>query len=145
MNWGNKLLVTFLIFGAGMIYLVYRSMHTEFELVEKDYYKTELSYQQVIDAKKRSQTLQSQVQWQQTLHGLEMKLPAEMKTKELKGSIWFYCAYNSVQDRKVSLQVNENAVQHFPDSLLMPGTYTAKISWEDGAEQYYTESRIDVK
>lgn len=145
MNWGNKLLITFLVFGSGMTYLVYRSMHTEFELVEKDYYKTELSYQQVIDATKRSKTLRSPVQWQQTSLGLEMQLPAEMKTKELKGDIWFYCAYNSVQDRKVPLQVNENAVQYFPDSLLLPGTYTAKINWKDSTEQYYTESHIYVK
>ena len=49
MNWGNKLLITFLVFGAGISFLVYRSMHTNFELVEKDYYKSELRYQEIID------------------------------------------------------------------------------------------------
>lgn len=145
MNWGNKLLITFLVFGTGMTYLVYRSMHTEFELVEKDYYKTELSYQQVIDATKRTQTLQTQVQWKQTDSGLEMQLPEEMRSRELKGDIWFYCAYNSAQDRKLPLQVNENAVQHFADSLLLPGSYTAKINWEDGAEKYYAEIPVYIK
>ena len=53
MNWGNKLLLTFLVFGGLMAYLVYRSLNTNFELVEKDYYKNELKYQQVIDGSKR--------------------------------------------------------------------------------------------
>ena len=39
MNWGNKLLVAFIVFGLGMGYLAYRSMNTNFELVENDYYK----------------------------------------------------------------------------------------------------------
>ena len=41
MNWGNKLLVTFVVFGAGMIFLVYRAVKTNYELVEKDYYKND--------------------------------------------------------------------------------------------------------
>ena len=41
MSWGNKLLVAFIVFAAGMFYLVYRSVNTNYELVEKDYYKSE--------------------------------------------------------------------------------------------------------
>lgn len=57
MNWGNKLLVTFIVFGAGMGVLVYKSMNTTYELVEKDYYKKELRYQEVIDGSNRANAL----------------------------------------------------------------------------------------
>ena len=42
MNWGNRLVIVFLVFGAGMGFLVYRSIKTNYELVETDYYKHEL-------------------------------------------------------------------------------------------------------
>lgn len=145
MSWGNKLLITFLVFGTGMIYLVYRSMHTEFELVEKDYYKTELGYQQVIDASKRSQGLGSKATIASRTSGLQLQLPPEMKDKQLSGSVWFYCAYSSSQDRKLLLQLDNEAAQHFPDTLLLPGHYTAKISWEDGSDHYYSEIPVTVK
>lgn len=145
MSWGNKLLITFLVFGTGMIYLVYRSMHTEFELVEKEYYKTELSYQQVIDASKHSQDLGSRATIASNTAGLHLQLPPEMKGKPLTGTVWFYCAYNSSRDRKVLLQPGDEAAQHFPDTLLLPGHYTAKISWEDGTNHYYSELPLTVK
>ena len=56
MNWGNKLLIL-LLFLERMFYLVYRSVNTNFELVEKDYYKSEFRYQQVIDGTNRANSL----------------------------------------------------------------------------------------
>jgi len=70
MNWGNKLFVTFLVFGTGMGYLVYRSVKTNFDLVEKDYYKSELRYQDVIDGTNRVNQLSSSVNLEQTTDGV---------------------------------------------------------------------------
>ena len=88
MSWGNRLLITFIIFGSGMIYLVYRCMNTEFELVEKDYYKNELAYQQVIDASKRTGQLSSAARLTQATEELRLEMPEEMKGKKLKGELW---------------------------------------------------------
>lgn len=44
MNWGHKLTFTILVFIGLMSYLVYRSLNTDFQLVEKDYYNNELQY-----------------------------------------------------------------------------------------------------
>ena len=94
MNWGNKLLLTFIVFGAGMMYLVYRSVNTNYELVEKDYYKSELRYQQIIDGSNRANQLQSSVKIEQTSAGIILELPQEMKEKNISGDILFYCAYD---------------------------------------------------
>ncbi|RYY14658.1 MAG: hypothetical protein EOO04_29865 [Chitinophagaceae bacterium] len=145
MSWGNRLLITFIIFGTGMIYLVYRSMHTEFELVEKDYYKTELAYQQVIDASKRSQGLVSRANIAVTDSVIQLQLPDEMKNKRISGSVWFYCAYNSAQDKKLPISINEDGLQNFPSGVLLPGSYTAKLSWEADMNHYYEELPIAVK
>jgi hypothetical protein len=145
MSWGNKLLITFIIFGSGMIYLVYRCMNTEFELVEKDYYKNELAYQQVIDASERTGKLSSVVKITQTAEELRLEMPDEMKGKHLTGEVWFYCAYDSRKDKKMSLELDGSGIQRIPSSILSAGRYQTKISWNDNGDRYYQELYIDVR
>jgi FixH len=144
MNWGNKLLVTFIVFGTGMSYLVYRSMNVNYELVEKDYYKNELRYQQVIDGTKRANALATPVTFQQSGQNIELQLPAEMKSKAITGDIWFYCAYDETRDRKFSLQIDSEANQSFSKAQFRSGTYTVKISWKEGENQYYSENKLSI-
>ena len=144
MNWGNKLLFTFIVFAAGMFYLVYRSMHTNYELVEKDYYKNELRYQQVIDGTNRVNQLKSAVKLEQTANGITLELPQEMKHKIVSGDIWFYCAYDEKRDKRFSLQVNSEGIQVFLSPAVLPGNYIVKINWSNEGENYFSEKKLTV-
>jgi hypothetical protein len=144
MNWGNRLLVTFIVFGAGMCYLVYRSMHTNYELVEKDYYKTELKYQDVINASGHAGQLKSLVRLQQTKDGILLQMPGEMQGSKIEGNIWFYCAYDAARDKKFSLELNTDSGQLFPNAVVLPGTYIVKINWASAGKDYYTENNLTV-
>lgn len=144
MNWGNKLLLTFIVFGIGMFYLVYRSMRTNYDLVEKDYYNQELRYQQKIDAANRTNALQSAVVLEQTEQGVHVQLPLEMKNKTLNGDIWFYCAYDAGKDKKISLRTDSNARQLIPLQQLEPGNYTVKLNWTESGQTYYAEKTFTI-
>ena len=144
MNWGNKLLVTFIVFGLGMFYLVYRSMRTNYDLVEKDYYKNELRYQQVIDATARTNGLTAPVSMEQTSEGVQLQLPPEMKNKTVTGDIWFYCAYDAARDRKLPLQTDTGARQLIPLTAVKPGNYTVKINWTESGKSYYAEKTMTI-
>jgi hypothetical protein len=144
MNWGNKILLTFLVFGAGMGFLAYRSIKTNYEMVEPDYYKTELAYQQVIDASNRANNLSSPVLLQQTEKGILLQLPEEMKNKPISGMVYFYCAYNRQKDKKILLLPGTDGTQLFSKEMLPPGNYTVKISWKHNEESYYTEKNLPV-
>jgi hypothetical protein len=144
MNWGNRLLVVFLVFAAGMGYLFYRSVNTNYDLVENDYYTTELRYQQVIDDTKRADSLSQQVTISQEPQGILINMPKEMKSKKLEGSIWFYCAYDRKYDRKFKLDIDGIGSQLIPSLGLIPGKYSVKISWKDQQTGYYTEKNLSV-
>lgn len=144
MNWGNKLLVTFIVFGAGIFYLVYRSMHTNYELVEKDYYKTELRYQDIIDGTNRANALKGTVSIQQTEQGLVLQMPDEMKAQVISGTILFYCAYDASRDKKIGLDITTGGVQIVEKGRITPGEYTVKISWRTNGKNYYTERSITI-
>jgi FixH len=144
MNWGNKLLLTFIVFGAGMFYLVYRSVSTNYDLVEKDYYKSELRYQQVIDGTNLANQLSSSVKIEQTGAGISLALPSEMKNQAISGEILFYCAYDQKKDKKFSLQLNPEGTQLFQPSLVHPGNYTVKINWNAEGKSYFAEKSLTV-
>ncbi len=144
MNWGNKLFLTFIVFGASMMYLVYRSVNTNYELVEKDYYKSELRYQQVIDGTNRVNQLSSAVKIEQTNAGITLELPQEMKEKDIFGDVLFYCAYDQKKDKKFSLQPDTNGVQAFPPTAISPGSYTVKITWSSEGKNYFSEKNLTV-
>ncbi len=143
MNWGNRLLLVFIVFGAGMFFLVYKSMSTNYDLVETDYYKQELRYQQIIDASAAADSLSAPVSFYQTVQGIQMQLPAEMKGQPLTGEVFFYCAYDKKKDKKFQLQADEQASQLFTN--ISSGDYTVKIRWAKSGKEYYTEKNLTVK
>ena len=144
MNWGNKLLITFCVFGTMIGYLVYRAVTTNFELVDKEYYKNELRYQQVIDASNRTAALSSSVLLNQTDHGIILQLPAEMKNKTINGELFFYCAYDSRNDRRLVINTGTEAIQVFDKSTIEPGRYTVKVTWSSEEINYYSEKSITI-
>lgn len=144
MNWGNKLLVTFIVFGAGMGFLVYKAVNTNFELVDKEYYKKELRYQEVIDGVKRANDLSDVVKLSQTDRGIVLQMPSDMLNQKVSGSVYLYCAYNSKKDKQFELSTDDKGIQVFDVSHIAPGDYIAKISWNANGSNYYTEKPITV-
>jgi hypothetical protein len=143
MNWGYKLLFAFIVFAGMMSYMVIRSFQSNFELVEKDYYKSELVYQQVIDGTDRANTLSASPEIKQSGGIITLQMPEEMKNKSLSGSILFYCAYDSKKDKKILLATDKNGTQVLTH-ILTPGNYTVKIDWNKEGENYYSEKKVTI-
>lgn len=144
MNWGNKLLLVFAVFGGGMSYMVYRCMQTPVDLVSKDYYKEELAYQQVIDGTRRANALSSQPHLTATAAGWRLQLPAEMKQKTLTGLIRFYCPADAGRDRDIPLLPDIEGSQTIPQDVLSSGQYTVSISWNAGGADYFSQLPLTI-
>ncbi|MDB5211469.1 MAG: hypothetical protein JWQ30_2296, partial [Sediminibacterium sp.] len=102
MNWGNRLVLVFVGFALLIGTLVYKSMHTKFELVSKDYYNDELRYQDKIDGKANAAKISS-VTVVENPEAIIINLPAEHQGRNITGEAWFYCGSNATYDRKISL------------------------------------------
>jgi len=145
LNWGHKLILVFLIFGGMMSYMVYRCINTRYDLVSKEYYKDELSYQQVIEGTNRANRLSNKVTISQTENDVIIRLPNEMKGALVKGTAWFYYAPDAQRDRKIVLNTNADGEQSISRSAFIPGHYTVKISWESRGQQYYSEQSVLIQ
>jgi FixH protein len=144
MNWGYRLMFTFIAFALMMGYLAYRAFGTNFELVGKDYYKDELRYQQVIDGTDRANSLSTAVELKQSSNRISLQMPGEMRNKNISGTILFYCAYDSKKDKKFALNIGNDGLQFFNTSQVTSGRYTVKIDWNNDGKNFYTEKNLTV-
>ena len=144
MNWGNKILLVFLVFAAGIFYLVYRSMHVNYELVSKEYYKDEIHYQDIIDASKRAGALSKKIEISERGDLIAVQLPDEMKNEKVTGDIWFYCAADETKDRHISLQLDQNGAQQIAKQKFASGSYVVKFDWTSKNTRYYAEQPLTI-
>jgi len=144
-NWGHKLTLAFIAFAALMMFMVYKTTQANFELVSKEYYKDELAYQQVIDGTNLANKLSSLIEIQQQNELISVQLPQEMKMKEATGTIYFYCPSEASKDRKLNINLNEEAVHLIPAGTILPGNYIVKINWQAEQQNYYNEQAIIIK
>jgi FixH protein len=144
MNWGNKILLVFLVFAGGIFYLVYRSMHVNYELVSKEYYKDEIRYQDIIDASKRAGALSKKIEISQSGDVIAVQLPDEMKNEKVTGVMWFYCAADETKDRRISMQPDEHGAQQIAKARFLPGSYVVKFDWTSMNARYYVEEPLTI-
>jgi hypothetical protein len=145
-NWGHKIILVFALFVGLIATLVYKSVHTNFELVTKEYYKDELVYQQVIDGKNNANKLAGITTVTSDQQYVHITLPGEMKNQELKGNIWFYCAANANKDRRFQLTPDASGKQAFNKNDFLTGEYLVKVQWEkNDGQQFYSEQYLTLK
>jgi hypothetical protein len=143
MDWGNKLVVAFVSFAALMGTLVYKSMHTKYELVTKDYYKDELKYQDRIDAKNAAANIGEVTVLQQN-DSIKVLFPKELANHTIKGKIWFYCSTNETNDKQISFDNVVNNQFTMAIHNLHTTNYQAKISYQSNNVSYYSEKDFIV-
>ena len=144
LNWGHKIMFVFILFVALMFTLVYKCLHTNFELVTKEYYKDELVYQKVIDGTNNANKLATITSVTANDDRIEIVLPGEMKASNVQGKVWFYCASNAGNDRHFDLKPDASGLQRFDKKDFLPGNYLVKVQWEKGGEQFYSEQHLTL-
>lgn len=143
MNWGNKLILVFIAFAGLMFFMVYKAMHTRYELVSKEYYQDELRYQDKIDGKTNA-LLVSDVRIDANDDHLILQLPKEMEGQSIKGDIWFYCKTDAIKDLRIPLTADQEGKQFISKKQLKANKYLLKLSWETIDKKYYSEKDIEM-
>ena len=142
-NWGTGIVIAFVLFISFILYFVITiTVQPEYayDLVDEEYYKTELKYQEEIDKLKNTQTLSSKIQVIKSVTGLEILFPNEI-TEEATGTISFYRPSTKVLDFKVPLTIIEHKMSVVHEQLVT-GHWNIKIDFISNSTEYLFKKSI---
>ena len=143
MNWGYKILAVYLIFIAGILFLVVKSSSQNQDLVTPDYYEQELKYQQKIDETERANSLSADVKYEIINHEIIIHFPEEMKAENLKATVLLYCTADKSKDLVKSM-VTENGILSIALPEANKGLHELKITWVVKDLSYYYQHKIMI-
>ena len=141
LSWGYKILFGYLLFVAGMVFLVVKASTEKFDLVTKDYYDEELKYQQVIDQASNAAALSAPVVIEKTAAALKITFPDEMNEQKKMIDFYLYHPADAKKDFRKTIELTENNItQALPAGI--NGLYELKLTWTAGGVKYYYEQKI---
>jgi hypothetical protein len=141
LNWGHKIILVFLVFVIGMLFLVYKSSQQKMDLVQKDYYADELKYQEVINASKNAKEIGGELKVIRKGGHLLISLPAGLHSGSVKGIAHLYYAADENKDisKSFTTSTGEFEMELF---TMMNGNYTLKLNLEWSGKEYYYEQKL---
>ena len=141
MNWGYKILLVYVVFVAGIMFLVFKSSSQKMDLVTTDYYAKELKYQQKIDAMNSVSQLSDTVKYKMNDGKLAIVFPKDFAGKKLTGSVVLYCPSDEDKDVKQDFSIEDT-----PVFLTIPAgnkkEYDLQLTWQANGTNYYFEKRL---
>ena len=145
MNWGAGLVVSFIVFAAAILAMVFVSMNKEVNLVSDDYYQQELRHQDQIESAQRSNLLAEQPSVGVSAAILTLKLPRVFSADNTSGTLTFYRPADRKKDFVVALRLDSGNTQVVPTGSMQKGLWRLKVRWSDQNQSYYHEEPIVIQ
>lgn len=142
-NWGTGIVIAFALFISFILYFVITitvQQKYAYDLVDEEYYKTELKYQEEIDQLTNTKNLSSKIQVTKSSTGLEINFPDEI-SEETTGIISFYRPSTKVLDFQILLTISnhKSVIEH---EHLVTGHWNIKINFETNSKKYLFKKSI---
>lgn len=145
LNWGLSIIFSFVVFAAGIIFLVAISMSKDSELVSDNYYEQEIKYQDQIDLLKNSKDIKSKIDPRQEGNEIVIYFDRQLNSDKIQGKINFYRPSDRKKDFEVELHPDENLSQRIPSENLARGLWKVKFSINVQENKYFFEKEIFIQ
>jgi hypothetical protein len=142
MNFGNWIVVAFILFALFIGMLVTVCVRQDISLVSRDYYSDELVYQDQIKRINNTKALATKPGISKVSNNI-VQITFDKQFNIEKGEVRFFCPSNPKSDKDFKLGASENAHQ-FDISSFQRGMYKAKLLWVMNGKEYYYEEIIYI-
>jgi nitrogen fixation protein FixH len=143
-SWGTGIVITIISFMAFILYFVI-TMSTDkafsYDLVTEEYYKTELKFQDEIDASQNFVNLKEKLTITKSKEGLLVKFPKKFNKQKMKGKVFLYRPSNKQLDFEIPIS-NSNTYLLVPEKRLLDGRWNIKIAWTTMDTSYLFQKEI---
>ena len=142
MNWGHKIIFSFVAFMIFLGILVYKSFQSKVNLVSQDYYKQEIVYQDQINKIENELALEKSVSivHNSRLNELLIIFPRELEVKTSR--LTLYRPSDASMDRSWNLQLDQENADKISTESLSGGLWQVQVEWSDQSNSYYKEQNI---
>lgn len=142
MNFGNWIVVAFILFAMFIGTLVAVCVKQDVNLVSKDYYRDELGYQNQIERINNTNRLVEKPTIAKIDGKLQVNFSGEQKIQ--KGELKLFCPSNPKMDKDYSILATAGNTQLFEITSLQSGMYKAKLLWTMAGKEYFLEEIIYI-
>ncbi len=143
-NWGIKIIITFIVFATGIGTLVGISMSKNIDLVSENYYEKELKYQDRIDMMNRANLLKEKLIVVNTQGEVNVKFPETFLNENITGTINFYRAMDKKKDFNIEIKSDESGVQNISTEKMDKGNWKVEVMWRVNGNEYFNQSDIFI-
>ena len=141
MNWGYRIIVVYIIFISGIVFMVVRASSQKTDLVRTDYYEEELKYQETIDATENANALTARLKCVVKNDTMYISFPPEMSAAAISSKLWLYCVSDEKKDIKTTAETKNGEII-LPLAASNKGMHDMKVNWTADGKQYYFEEKI---
>lgn len=143
-NWGTGIVLAFVAFISFIMYFVV-TMNIDnaynHDLVNENYYKKELEFQQEINQEENAKTLSQNLSWTKTNNGLLITFPNNLEPQNISGKVFLYRPSNKMLDFEVPITLsNYNLL--IPKNKLLDGRWNITINWKHNNTPYLFKDQI---
>ena len=141
-NWGTGIVIALVLFMAFIAFFVIKSFDAKnrHELVDDEYYKSELKYQDEIDKQENVKTLSGKVIVTKTANGFVIEFPKEIND-ETSGTISFLRRSNKVLDFELPIAITNHKMIIEHDNLIS-GNWNITIDFASNSQEYLVKRSI---
>jgi nitrogen fixation protein FixH len=140
--WPYAIVGYFIVFGSAIAIFVTWAVHQRMDLVQKDYYESEMVFQKRIDAVNRTAAIKKEIFVRYERHRISVILPA--KGGNISGSIHLYRPSDARLDQNFPIKLDGEGSQKIPAESLTPGLWKVRVSWSANGEDYYYDNSLVV-
>lgn len=141
MNWGNSIVLVFVLFAAFILYMVVRAFQEDFDLVTEDYYAQEIGYQKKIEQKSNLEAGERIVLRKED-ESIHFSFP---KDQLPEGEIHFYHQSQKALDKRIAIKASSEMQQVVSLNKFIQGYYRINITWESDGVDYFQQEKIYIQ
>jgi len=141
-NWGTGIVIAMVLFMSFIAFFVIKSFDSDNKhfLVDEEYYKSELKYQEEIDKLKNTKTLSSKIVISKTATGYVIEFPEEIN-EDTTGTISFLRPSTKLLDFEIPIAIIDNKMS-FEHENLVSGNWNIRIDFKSNSEKYLVKRSI---
>ncbi|MCK9414677.1 MAG: FixH family protein [Prolixibacteraceae bacterium] len=143
LNWGNGLIIFFLIFFIWVFSFVFFAMRQNNDLVSDDYYQKGAKYTDQIHINQRSLTYQDSIQITTAGNQVQIELAKGLVKSAGSVQVYFFRSSDKTKDLRLNFKSAESPFL-IDKTQLMHGRYQVYLTWSLKKENYSITKIVDI-